>query len=106
MASMILTPEQSDEEAAEMAPASYKPRYAVSSMYLDGNALEALGFTEPLKAGTVVRFTGQALVTDASVRPEADGDVEIAMSLQPTELTVAPAGKSAQAMFPNSEMEE
>lgn len=104
MASMILTDEQATEEANDMAPEGYKPRYAVSEMYLDENALAALGIAEPLAAGTLVRFSGVASVTSSSVRTESEGEVSMSMSLQPTELNVA-GPKDAKAMFPKSKME-
>lgn len=105
MASMILTDAQATEEAKEMAPEGYRPRYAVSEMYLDENALAALGISEPLAAGTIVRFSGTASVSSSSVRTEGDGDVSMSMSLQPTDLTVSGAPKDAKAMFPKSKME-
>jgi len=105
MASMILTAAQATEEAAEMAPEGYKPRYAVSEMYFDENAMTALGLTEPPVAGTVVQFTGIATVTSSSVRTEGDGDVQMGMSLQPLDLTLSPPKRDAKAMFPKSKME-
>lgn len=107
MASMILSDEQATEEGQEVsAPVeAYKPRYAVSEMYLDENAMAALGLAQPLPAGTVVRFSGTASVTSSSVRTEGDGEVCMSMSLQPTDLNVAGPGKDSRAMFPKSKME-
>lgn len=104
MASMILTDAQATEEGKEFS--EYKPRYAVSEMYLDENALAALGISEPLAAGTIVRFSGTASVSSSSVRTEGDGDVRMSMSLQPTDLAVSGGPKDAKAMFPKSKMED
>lgn len=105
MASMILTDEQATEEAKETAPEGYKPRYAVSEMYFDEAAMEALKLSEPPAAGTVVQFTGTATVTTSSVRTEGDGEVKMGMSLQPLDITLSPPKRDARTMFPKSKME-
>lgn len=103
MPSMELTDAEATNEAA---PEGWKPRYAISELYLDDNALKALGLTDALKPGTTVRITGVASVTSASLRDDGQGDgPEANMSIQITEMALTPAKASAQAMFPNSKME-
>jgi hypothetical protein len=103
MASMELTPEQSAEEGKEMA--DYRPRWAVSQIYLGDEALTALGITEPLKPGTMVRFMGTAKVVSAELREDQQGESENCMSLQPVELDIAAPSADARKMFPKSKME-
>jgi ABC-type molybdate transport system ATPase subunit len=103
MASMELTPEQSKEEGAELS--EYRPRWAVSPLYLGDEALKALGITEPLKPGSMVMIMAQAKVVSAELREDQQGESENCMSVQIVEMTLAPAAKDARAMYPKSKME-
>lgn len=105
MASMELSPEDSMDEGME-APEPYRPRWAVSSLYLSDEALQALGIAEPMKPGTMVQVTGMAKVMSAELREDQQGESENCMSIQLVELELAPAKKpmNAAAMYPNSKM--
>lgn len=105
MANMELTPEQSKEEGAELT--DYRPRFAVSEIYLDEHALKALGLSEPLAPGCVVAVSGAAKVVSANSREDADGKTESSMSIQFTELDLREVkAVDARKMFPKSKMEE
>ena len=108
MANMELTPAESKEEGKEEGKemAEYRPRFAVSEMYLDEHALKALGLAEPLQPGQIVAVTGAAKIVSASAREDADGKTENCMSLQLTDLDLRPVARDARKAFPNSKMEE
>jgi hypothetical protein len=101
MASMELTAEQAAEA---MAPEPYTQRWAVCETYLSKEALEAMGITDPMKPGTMVRLMGVACVTASSL--DMEGEKADGMSLQITDLEVRPEAASAKSMFPKSKMEE
>lgn len=74
-------------------------------IYLTDKQCEALGFTEPLKAGSLVTINARAMVKEAtqSVEPGEGGESpDVRMSLQITEMGVEPAKGSGY--FDNSEM--
>lgn len=100
MASMELTDEQSTEEGKEMA--EYRPRWAVSTLYLGDEALAALKITEPLKPGTMVHIMAEAKVVSAELREDQKGESENCMSVQIVDMELAPAKKpmDAKAMYP------
>ncbi len=105
MASMELTPEQSEEEGKAIN--DYKPRYAVGELWLDDKAMEALG-VGPLAPGTVLKISASAKVVSVSARDDnASGKPEGSMSVQITDMDLAPAEKAvdAKALYPNSKME-
>jgi len=107
MANMELTPAESAEEGKEIN--DYKPRYAVSEIWLDEHALAALGLTDLPKPGTVVAVNMVAKVVAVSMRDDnAGGGTQASMTLQPTDMDVAPHVRKidAKAMFPNSKMAE
>lgn len=106
MASMELTAEQSKEDGMEMM-AEHRPRWAVSTLYLGDEALKALGITEPLKPGTMVALNCVAKVVSAELREDQMGESENCMSVQITDMDLAPQAKTvdAMAMYPNSKME-
>lgn len=101
MASMELTPEQMSES---MAPEAYAPRYAVGETYLREEALKALGLTDALKPGTVVRLSGMAKVMSSSI--DSEGEEAGSLCIQITDLEVSPEAASAKSMFPKSKMED
>lgn len=103
MASMELTAEQSKEEGAEIA--NYRPRWAVSPIYLSDEALAALGISEPLKPGSVVMLMATAKVVSAELREDQQGESEQYMSIQITDMTLKAGSGDARAMFPKSKME-
>ncbi len=100
MASMELTPEQSKEEGQELS--DYRPRWAVSQLYLGDEALQALGITEPLKPGTMVALNCVAKVVSAELREDQQGESENCMSIQITDMDLAPQARTvdARAMYP------
>lgn len=106
MANMELTPAQSEEEGKEIN--EYRPRWAVSTLYLGDEALTALGITEPLKPGTMVALNCVAKVVSAELREDQQGESENCMSIQITDMDLAPQVKKidARAMFPKSKMQE
>src|SRR5262245_25275364 len=103
--SMELTPAESKEEAAEMA--EYRPRWAVSELYLDENALSALGLDEPMKPGATVQIEAVAKVTSASQRDDGEGKTENNMSLQIIGMSIGTKAETidARSMYPKSKME-
>lgn len=101
MASMELSPE---DAAERIAPEPYVQKWAVGETYLSKDALEAMGITEPLKPGTMVKLMGVACVTSSSL--DAEGEGPGGMSIQICDLDLKPASTSAKPMFPNSEMED
>ena len=101
MASMELSPESAAER---MAPEPYVQRWAVGETYLSKEALEAMGITDPLKPGTMVRLMGMAMVTSSSL--DSENEKPGGTSLQICDLEVRPEAASAKAMFPKSKMEE
>lgn len=100
MASMELTDEQAKEEGREMA--EYRPRWAVSTLYLGDEALAALGIKEPLKPGTMVALNCVAKVVSAELREDQKGESENCMSVQITDMDLAPQAKTvdAKAFYP------
>jgi len=110
MASMKLTPAQAEEESKEegMQGGEYNQLWAVSPLYLNDEALMALGITEPLKVGTMVALNCVAKVVSTEQREDQQGESENCMSIQITDMDVAPQVKKidARAMFPKSKMEE
>jgi hypothetical protein len=101
MASMELSPEDMVEASQ---PEPYVRRWAVGETYLSKDALEALGITEPLKPGSMVRLMGVACVTSSAL--DMEGEKPGGMSLQICDLEVRPEAASAKSMFPKSKMEE
>lgn len=109
MASMKLTPAQSEEESKEEGMhGEYNQLWAVSPLYLNDEALMALGITEPLKVGTMVALNCVAKVVATEQREDQQGESKNCMSIQITDMDVAPQVKKidARAMFPKSKMEE
>jgi len=102
---MELTAEHADEEGAEMP--EYRSRWAVSQLYLGDEALTALGIKEPLKPGTMVAINCVAKVVSAELREDHEGESENCMSVQITDMDLAPQARTvdAKAMYPNSKME-
>ncbi len=107
MASMELTPAQVKEEGADTAQ-PYQSRWAISPLYLDDEALQALGITEPLPPGTMVALNCVAKVVSAEQREDQQGESENCMSIQITDMDLAPEAKKVDArkMFPKSKMEQ
>ena len=104
MASMELTPEESKAEGAEMT--DYKPKWAVSEMYLDENAMKALGLTVVPALGSMVEFRGVAKIVSGRLDDDEEGDTgKLRMSIQPVDLDVSKPAADAKAMYPNSKME-
>lgn len=101
MASMELSPE---DAAERMAPEPYVQKWAVGETYLSKDALEAMGITDPLKPGTMVRVMGLAQVTSSSL--DSEGEKPGGMSIQLVDFELRPAAASAKPMFPNSKMED
>lgn len=101
MASMELTAEQAAEN---MAPEPYVRRYAVGELYIGKDGLEAMGMSEPLKPGTMVRVMGMAQVVSSSLDHEGEGAGSLCIQI--TDLELKPAATSAKPMFPASKMEE
>lgn len=101
MASMELSPE---DAAERMAPEPHVQRYAVGETYLSKEALEAMGITDPLKPGSMVRLMGVACVTSSSL--DSEGEKAGGMSIQICDLELRPEAASARSMFPKSKMEE
>lgn len=101
MASMELSPEQAAES---MAAEPYVRRYAVGELYIQKDGLEAMGMSEPLKPGTMVRVMGMAQVTSSSLDSEGEGAG--CLCIQLVDLELRPSAASAKPMFPNSKMED
>lgn len=67
---------------------------------LDEDQCEALGITEPLRAGTILTLQASAIVVSATERVESDGDdagPDISMSIQITDLGLEVQGQSSKA---------
>ena len=109
MASMQLTPAQSEEESKEEGMhGEYNHLWAVSPLYLNDEALMALGITEPLKVGTMVALNCVAKVVSTEQREDQQGESENCMSIQIIDMDIAPQAKNvdARSMFPKSKMEQ
>ena len=76
---------------------TYKPNpYGCgTSIHLNDDQCEALGFKAPLPAGTVVMISAQAVVVRSEETLEMDGDdtgPDVCMTLQLTDAEIKPKG--------------
>lgn len=86
------------DSGGECSPCSNEYGYGMS-LYLSKEQCEALGITEPLKAGQSVMIQARAFVMNATQSVEDDGDdkvPDVNMTLQITDLEVTPS-KDSQA---------
>lgn len=104
MHNMKLMPAQSQEEYKEEG----NDLWALPALYLNDEAMLALGITEPLKVGTMLALNCVAKVVATEQREDHHGESENCMYIQITDMDMAPQVKKidARLLFPKSKMEE
>lgn len=98
MASMELSTEDALER---MAPEAYVQRYAVNELCISKDGLEAMGLTEPLTPGAMVRVVGVAKVMESSLDCEGEAAGSLRIQLVDLELPPADAQIDPAKMYPS-----
>lgn len=99
----MISTKMSKEEAKEYASgpsAENAPLYSYgTSICLDDDLLERLGFTEPPAVGTVLTLTAKVTVTSTGVNQQQDGDKESRCDMQITDMELKGDGPGAASVL-------
>ena len=88
-----------DKDDSGAIPQTGKYGYGLR-LCLNEDQCEALGITDPLRAGTVVSLQASAIVVAATESVEADGDdagTDVSLSIQITDLGLKAQGQDSNA---------